>query len=90
MQEYPCLISLQVSTKTGRIVLYGAKKYIRPSQSAYDVKLESGATDNKTGVLYVRGTDPIYINVTHQLQSNTCSGTYTLHVKQGKYTFNGK
>ncbi|XP_045188626.2 uncharacterized protein LOC123546436 [Mercenaria mercenaria] len=82
-------VSIMVSAQSGGVAVYAARKYTDPDQSAYDVHLTSSPNDAHTPVLYVRGTDPVYIKVTGQSTGTTCNGAYTVHVKQGKDVFSG-
>lgn len=82
-------VSVMVSTVSGGASLYAAKKYTRPDQSAFDVSLTSGSNETKTPVFYVRGTDPVYINVTGRTQGSNCNGMFTIHVKEKNDTFMG-
>ena len=56
--------------------IYGAKSYPNPDETTADVHLQSTAA--RSPVLFVRGTDPFFLQV-----KGNCTGSYTLHVKTG-------
>lgn len=70
--------------------LYASTKYSDPDQSAFDVHLASSPNETHTPVLYVRGTDPVYIRVNGQTKGSTCNDVFTIHVKEKSDVFNGK
>ncbi|KAL4219313.1 hypothetical protein ACF0H5_021892 [Mactra antiquata] len=82
-------VSVKVTTTSGSVTLYASKNNPKPDAQNNDAHLVTTSGGTSTPVLFVRGTNPVYIRVEGQGQGNTCSGTYTVDVKV-KALFRGK
>ena len=66
--------------------MFVSKTYTRPDIAGHDAMLTS--TVQSSPVLFIRGTDPVYISVEASNYTGNCSHNFEIVVKEGE-TFAG-